>query len=661
MAAARDPRGGRPALAAAIFAAAISLATPAAAQGSARPDSSAAEDSLRAVSPADSLGTVHVDSETGAPFRVWRVANPRYRPRVAGAGVLATPLVNRLRALDQVHAQIVHRGAGPASRLTQWDLSFGETYRNQDAIGAAASGEVTPFGSSLRALRMEGRRGALSGALGDMPSITIERVASLNRLRGGVVRLDAAPRRAALTAWGGGPTPLPRRPTPRLGVGGIHAQGVRVGNASGSFALVGFGRGAVHPLIPAGATPPDSLAGRGGEMYAGVRGRLPLGSLGVHLAAQQHDLDGRSAVAAREMVEWNFVTPEAALFLSEERAGGHTRIIGTEGLTRAAHREDRWNLQMRPFRGRAETHLTGVVRGGGEATLASQTIQIGASGNLGASPWYSGADYVWDWRALTGIEERRLTLHAGGVAGGGRAVSARLERTTNDAGRNALLLGGEASLPAGRGVRVALEPRVSWDGGVLRQADAATHVTWPLTWCAARVTATLAVGAVREEAFRGSLREASVAIAFAPRFRDRAELEVRSLNEGSSHEIETTASYDLTAQRYQGSGDWFSSRDSSRIDVVVARSGNGTGVRDVLVSLDGKDLRFTDEDGVAHFDRVPPGVHVVAIEEKSLPRAFEVVGATRVFVTVERGVPTDVARFIIARPERRIQFLPGGN
>jgi len=643
VAAARYDRDRRLALAAATLAVALSVAF-----------SFAPSARAQVPAPPDSA-----EVEAGSSFQVRRVINPRYRPHSTDVAGVSAPLVNRLRALDHLHAQITRRGAGPSSRLTQWDLSLGESYRNQDAIEAAASGELTAFGSSLRALRLQGRRGAWSGAIGDMPATIVERVATLSRLRGGVIRLSSGPRGSAWSAWGGGPTPLPRRPTPRLGVGGVAMQGLSVGGGLGSFALVGFGRGAVGPAAGAGPAPSDSLAGRGGEVHAGARGRLPIGTLAVHLAVQGHDLDGRSAFAAREAVEWSLVSPSAALFLSEQRAGAHTRVPGTEGILRAATREDRWNLQARPFRGRAETHLIGVIRDGGEPTLASRTIQVGASGNLGASPWYSGAEYVWDWRALTGIEERRFLLHAGRAAGSGRAVSARLERTTSDAGRDALLLGGEASLPVGRGARLALEPRVSWDGGLLRRADAAARVTWPLSWCAARVMATLAVGAAREEGYRGSLREASVGIVFAPRFRDRATLEVRSLHEGSSHDLETTASYDLTAERLRGSDDWLSSRDSSRIEVAVVRSGNGTGVPDVLVSMDGKDLRFTDPDGVARFDGTPPGVHVIAIEERSLPRSYEAVGNTRVFVTVERGVAPDVVRFTIARPVRRVLFNPG--
>ena len=105
-------------------------------------------------------------------------------------------------------------------------------------------------------------------------------------------------------------------------------------------------------------------------------------------------------------------------------------------------------------------------------------------------------------------------------------------------------------------------------------------------------------------------------------------------------------------ERYDTPGQgWFAGRDTGRVTVRVVRSGNGSGVGDILISLDGRELRFTDADGVARFDRVPPGVHVVAIEERSLPANYEVV-----FVTVEPGRAPDPVSFAIARSERRVKF-----
>ena len=115
--------------------------------------------------------------------------------------------------------------------------------------------------------------------------------------------------------------------------------------------------------------------------------------------------------------------------------------------------------------------------------------------------------------------------------------------------------------------------------------------------------------------------------------------------------------YETEMERYDTPGNgWLANRDTGRVTVRVTRSGNGAGASDVLISLDGKELRFTDADGVARFDGVTPGVHVMAIEERSLPANYEVVYASRVFVTVEPGRVPEMVRFAIARSERRSEF-----
>ena len=74
------------------------------------------------------------------------------------------------------------------------------------------------------------------------------------------------------------------------------------------------------------------------------------------------------------------------------------------------------------------------------------------------------------------------------------------------------------------------------------------------------------------------------------------------------------------------------------------------------VGLDDKELRFTDEQGYARFDRTEPGIHVVAVAERSLPEDLEVVQTGRVFVTVERGRLPDPVIFQVARPVKRKTF-----
>ena len=81
-----------------------------------------------------------------------------------------------------------------------------------------------------------------------------------------------------------------------------------------------------------------------------------------------------------------------------------------------------------------------------------------------------------------------------------------------------------------------------------------------------------------------------------------------------------------------------------------------SGVANVLVTLDDSELRFTDDEGFAIFERVDPGIHVIGVEERSLPEMYEVIQSSRSFVTIERGRIPEPLLFEIARPVRRKTF-----
>jgi hypothetical protein len=250
-----------------------------------------------------------------------------------------------------------------------------------------------------------------------------------------------------------------------------------------------------------------------------------------------------------------------------------------------------------------------------------------------------------------------MSFSIGDVSSGGVAVLFRGERSVIDGGRDALQLANETSMALPRGGRIEVEPRASWEERQFSQALLTTRVSWPLPWLASRLSGGLAVGAQRDGGFRTGVREAEIGLSFAPRPRDRGDVEARRLDEGGSAQYEYTTSYDLQASRYESAtGGFLSRRDSSRVIVRVMRSGNHTGVEEALVSLDGRELRFTNADGIAYFDHVTPGVHVVSLEARSLPVPYQVTSSTRVFVTVERGRVPDPVSFEIARPARRQVF-----
>ncbi|HET9327570.1 MAG TPA: hypothetical protein VFQ05_12420 [Candidatus Eisenbacteria bacterium] len=606
--------------------------------------------------PADTLiATLQPTAITVPSFTQRRVLNPRYRPPTTAGPAMMPNARSPLRALDHFRGQVFHQTPSRPNALTLWEVGGGELYRDDRSFDVNAAGSYRVGDPELHALRVSGRHGRLSGSLMDAEAFTIGRQVLLNRLRGGVVRyIDR--RNNQWVALGGVPTPIPHLEAPRLALGGIAIENVRFDEGIFSVNAFTFWRGGSPQAL---GVPPssDTLPGRGaaGNFDWGVA--LARGWLTGHLGAQLHSLEGHRALAAEHGLEWTYRSPTFSATLSDQRGTRRLRTISTDRLPPAPRREDRWNIQSRLVDGRAEMHFTGVLRDGGDPALASRTVQLGGSGSIGKSSWYGGSDAVWDWRAVTGREERRLSLYGGGMLGGGDALLARLEHAARGHARGALSAMVDFSLAMRRGARLGIEPRVGWQDGRYDRADVTTRLSWPFGWMSSRVTASLTAGGGRDEGFQGRVREAELSISFVPRLRDRGDLQVRRFDQDRRALLEYSMAYETELERYETPGQgWFAGRDTGRVTVQVVRSGNGSGAPDILVSLDGKELRFTDADGMVRFDRVTPGVHVVAIEERSLPANHQVVQASRVFVTVERGRVTDVVRFAIARSERRTKF-----
>ncbi len=609
----------------------------------------------------DSLGTrsafvlasFAVAPAAAAPgFTLRRVTNPRYRPALPFALLPGTGTRGPLRAMDHARVQLGHRAYGAGPRYTEWNVAAGEQLRDRRAVEVSIAGATDEQRTDWRTLRLEAQRGPLRLGVGDVPAVPLGSLGSLQRLRG--VALGCESRGGSTwRALGGVPTPAPRAATPRLGLAGVVLDGVRMDASSLSLALFGFGRDRTG-AARRGSRDADSLAGRGAAGQLGVRAPLALGALAFTLGAQLHDLDGHRGLAARQALGWTLGKPSLVIALEEERNSARTRLLRTEGFALAARREDRWNAQARLLRGRAETHFTGAVREGGESALATRTIQLGGSGAIGRAGWYSGADFHWDDRGAG--SERRASLNAGRIGSGGMVMILRFDRSTNGRGRNNERLAAELGTALSHGGRLALEPRAIWNAAALDQLGLGARVNWPLGWPGARLWGATTLGAERDRGYRATLREMAIGVSFTPRPRDRGEIELRQYDESGAHALEATTAYDLETARYEHAGDTFGRRREGLVEVHVVRSGNRSGVADALVSLDGKEFRFTDADGVARFERVAPGVHVVALEERSLPAGHEVVSAGRAFVTVELGRVAEPLRFEIARPARRTRF-----
>jgi hypothetical protein len=609
-------------------------------------------------SAADAVASWGAASASGTGFTVRRVVNPRYRPPLTASGLAGPATTGALSALDHAHAQVVNRGAGP-TLTREWEFAAGRAYRGERAFELSAAGATRDQASGLRQMRLDARDTGWQGSVGDVPPLSLGGVASLQRLRGALLHVDL-PGGGVAHALGGGETPLPGITPRKLRLGGAALEERPFDEATVSASFLGFARG----VAPHGAgvpADPDSMGGAGGVATFGIRAPLAASHVAFAVSGGYHNLDGERGLTARQALDWNLATPLVALALHDERASRRARIVGTETFLAAPRAEDRWNAQLRGGQGRLESHFTGVLRDGGDSSLAAHTVQLGGSGNLGASAWYAGIDHTWDRRGAPGIGERRLSVSLGNMGAGGVSTLLRADRTGDDAGRTSLALADETSLPLPRGGRVDVEPRGLWTERRFGDALVTTRLSWPMRPLSGRLTGALAVGASRDEGFRGRVREAELGFAFVPRPRDLGNVDVRRVSENGTTQYEYTAAYDVQAARYESAGGGFlARRDSNRVVVHVLRAGNRSGVGDALVSLDGKELRFTDADGLATFDRVAPGVHVVAIEERSLPVPYRVSSSTRVFVTVERGRLPDPVEFEIARPAKRQVFGSDG-
>ena len=103
----------------------------------------------------------------------------------------------------------------------------------------------------------------------------------------------------------------------------------------------------------------DTLPGRGAIGTLEWRAPMAGGTLAGRLGAQLHSLDGPRALAAQHALEWTYQSAALVASLSDERATRRARVLGTERLSAAARREDRWNLQSRFLSGRSGGALHG--------------------------------------------------------------------------------------------------------------------------------------------------------------------------------------------------------------------------------------------------------------------------------------------------------------
>jgi hypothetical protein len=558
-------------------------------------------------------------------------------------------------AIDNLHAQVVHRRDGLLP-LTEWQAGMQEEQERLGTYEIEVAGRNRLGTTELLGGRASAARQGWSFTAGDLPPPALRPAGPLMRLRGaGVGRThDDGHAWAALAAVATPGAGLRGEPTALslLSVDGLRFRGGRA-----AFALAGFTRWREPPPL---GTPPlarTEFSGRGGSALAEVRNAPGRDLLAFSLGAQLHDLDGHDAPAAMQRLEWRIVRPTAAVTMLEQRATRTARSFGNERLARAAGRDDRLMAQWRPLRGRAEMHLAAVGSTGEGSLPASRNASLGGSWSLGPSAWYVGADGDWRSTVPASTATRRLALRSGRFGSSGGSILVQLEQQRQGHELPALLLTGQGATPPRSGLRALLEPRLGWSAGRLQNLDVSCGLSWGPTGSLTRLTATLTIGGTRGDAFAPRVREAALRFAFAPRGRDRGSLEVRRIADAGTPTWEYETDYDVQGRRYLPvAGAASDSRWTGTVRVLVVQADDGSAIPEALVSLDGRRLAFTAADGSLEFERVEPGIHVVGIEERSLPRGLRAVQTTQILVTVERGKPIEPVRIEVERAARKTEF-----
>jgi hypothetical protein len=591
------------------------------------------------------------ESSTG--FTVRRVANPAYRALTAPVAAIGHPL-GTLIGSQYARAQVTRRLSGPDGGSLDWEVAAGRQRGTRSGLEVWAQGYSSPQYDQLRMLRLSALQGPVEWSLGDVAAQPIGTLPWIQRLRGGSL-IHALPRGSDWRLLGGVVPTLSHNVTPNTALASFLVEGLPMEGGAFAWGLMGFGRRAA--TAPAGiAVDPDSLAGGGGAALYSAHVAAPVGDVSTTFMAQLHNLNGNLAPAGIEAIDWLFRRRTVMIAMRDQVGTSNARQPGTDRLSVAPAHEGRLNAQLRTSDGRAELHVAGLASSGETSDLAAREVQAGLSGNLGTSGWYAGYDFTWDRRAPVLADERRMAIQTGRVSARGNSVLLRVERDADNLGRDQIEFTGEAAATPAAGVRFALEPRAEWQAQQLDRGMCSARVGWPLPGPAVRMNASVTVSAERASGFRGELAEATLSLSIAPRPRDRALVEARRYEESGVRTTEYAAGYDLQSDLYSNPASTLADQRNGTLVVTVARSDSSSGVPDVLVSLDGKDFRFTDSEGVARFTDAAAGSHVLSIVERSLPANYKVVGSATVFITIERGRTPEPVRFEVGRPVRKVSF-----
>jgi hypothetical protein len=569
---------------------------------------------------------------------VHRALNPNYRPaasRVPAAHFVAP----RQNGFDHFYAQLSGRGLG--SDATTGDAHFvvERLFKDTDRLTMQADGALRAGSWSGRETRVEGRKGPWLGDLGDLLAFAPVPELNFHAARGLFAGRDLG-HGAGLSLIAGQPSPW------------------ATGDGAQFVALSGQELRNENTRVTAVASAFRWDSGRYGGSSAwatslGQRTPFLRGQFATTVSLQRHDLEGRAVSAGALGVEWRLLHPTYAFTLRERRASEGIRILTDEEADRAPREESAADLQTRFWHGRAEMHSSITRYVGGDSTRNWQSTQLGGSSQMGTSPWYAGWHTSWDLPGASPERVRQVAAYLGRSGGARAPMLFRLQQTTTAGTDPAWELSGETSVAVGGGSRLAVEPLAEWREHQLDRAGVTLGGNRALPWPGARLTLRLRVESERLRDYHLGVSEASLAFTFRPRPRDTMEMELRQGLDVQGYEL--TSTYDMQQPRFPGSSASARRRGAGDLVVRVEHS-DGTGVENVLVSLDGKDIRFTDSSGQALFESIPPGVHEMTLEERSLPEGWHVVGSVRQLFSVERDVAPQLPRFTIGRLEKVQKF-----
>ena len=556
--------------------------------------------------------------------------------------------VDRLR----VRLGLNHSNGDPGPR--DWALdagrSWGERLVPLLASGVQERGPRIGGAAGLRGVSLAVRRAELAATAGDLPQQMECGSSRLDRLRGAAVRAEERDG-SAWRAYAGTRAPTPGAAARAPIYAGASLEAKPAGPTVVSAGLLGFSA----PAQPGGllSPPPDSAGGRGAGLWGASSWGTRSSRVTVELAAQGHDLDRRFRVALRPAVAYRGTLGALALAAREEFSGAAYRLAGADGLRRAGVRLDRCDARLRLGR-RAEAHVA-AEQVGGDPDLAGGAVTMGGSGEVSGPALHVSAECAWSRRGPS-AGDRRLFLQTSHTSTEGLSWLVHGLHSWSPGTPARFQVQTEVSR-AVRSVRLGVESRLDWTASAVSRGTLSLRISCPLPLAGASLWAGLGTAAERERGFRPGLSEAALRLTFAPGARDRVEMSAERASDAGFSSLQTSAEYALQVPRYPADpGTPGSSAKGWRVEVRVVQADARTGVGNALVTLDGREYRFTDAEGRVTFEGVVPGPHEVAVEEGSLPAGERALAGARVPFSVERSRAPEPVVFEVGRPELRKRF-----